>query len=725
MSETITDQYAPGAIEARWQAAWEAAGVFRTPSAEESDGAPAYIFAACPFTSGSAHMGHIRSYSIADSYARFMRAQGHAVLFSIGYDAFGLPAELEAIRRELPPAEWVARCAERMSAQFRRMGFSFDFERIWFTSEPDMYQWSQKLFLMLLQDGLIYHAEGQVDWCESCHTVLASLQVEDGLCWRCHEPVRLIQRAQWYLSVERYLEENEARLVELEGWNALGLASQRAALGRVDGLELDLRSLDGAELTAFTPHAREQIARAEFVAISPAHPDIEQWVSAADLERRFREMRTAGVQRSDRDPSAVALIDTGRVVSGAGTPAPIPVIVTPAVDARFGPTAVLGIPAVDRTDAALAARLSARPPSTFRVKDKGPSAVRAAKRYRARDFPVSRQRAWGPPIPLVHCERCGVVPVAEADLPVRLPEQLRVSGEGNPLVEDEGFRNVACPRCAGAARRETDTLDCHFDGLWQWLPFCVPRAERGERLFDHPELERWLPVNQVIWGIDGGGSIFDQRMTAKALRDRGLLPAGLDGEPHAGVTLHEMIHLDGRKMSKHLGNIVDPDELVERLGADTVRLAVLYGAAATNALTWSDHALNHCHKWLGQLWRYSLPRLRQRAGDAPGDALPEPRDALQRKLTGWCELAAARTGENMRKLEMHRAVRNVMTLLERIQDFERRALARDGDLSSADEAAVAGALLLLVRLLAPLAPHISEELWAHTGGGLVAQLPSA
>jgi leucyl-tRNA synthetase len=723
MGEAVTVEYEPAQIEARWQEAWRQAGVFRTPTAEQSDGAPAYIFAACPFTSGAVHMGHIRSYSIADAYARFLRARGRAVLFSIGFDAFGLPAELEAIRRELPPAEWVAACAERMSEQFRRMGFSFDFERQWFTSEPDMYQWSQKLFLMLLEDGLVYHAEGQVDWCDSCHTVLASLQVEDGSCWRCHGPVRLIQRAQWYLRVERYLEENERRLGELTGWNALALASQRAVLGRVDGVEFEVASLDGAQLTVFTPHARS-IAEARFVAISPSHPQIERWVAAEDLRRQLQQVRRAGVQRADRDLDALAVIDTGRLVSGAGTPQPLPVIVTPAVDARFGATAVLGIPSADLTDAALAERLSPPGSSAFRIKDAGPPAPREARRYRARDFPVSRQRAWGPPIPLVHCERCGTVPVPEEQLPVRLPDQLRVSGEGNALAEDEAFLSVDCPTCAGAARRETDTLDCHFDGLWQWLPFCVPRADRAERLFDHPELARWLPVDQVIWGIDGGGSIFDQRMTAKALRDRGLLPARLDGEPHRGVTLHEMIHLDGRKMSKHLGNIVDPDELVARLGADTVRLAVLYGAAATNALTWSDHALNHCHRWLGQLWRFALPRLEALDGELPWDALKDPQDGLTRKLAGWCDVAVARTCENLEQLQMHRAVRNVMTLLERIQDFERRVLARAGELSSAERAAVAAGLLWLARLLAPLAPHVSEELWARAGGaGLIAAWP--
>jgi leucyl-tRNA synthetase len=711
-TKELTDEYLPGAIEPRWQAAWNEAGSFLTPGGED-ERPPAYIFAACPFTSGRMHMGHVRSYSIGDAYARFLRARGHAVLFSIGFDAFGLPAELEAIRRELPPAQWVALCAETMTEQFHRLGLSFDWSRRWFTSEPDMYQWSQHLFLLLLDDELVYYADGQVDWCDDCRTVLAGMQVEDGCCWRCHGPVRQIQKPQWYLRSSVYREENERRLEDLEGWNDLAVAAQRAVLGRVDGVELEVSSLEGQGLTVFTPH-RDAVDQAEFVTISPRHPEIERWIGAEELRRGLEGVRAGGLQRTERSAETVPLITTGRVVSGVDLPKPLPVFVSPSVEARFGPTAVLGIPAVDQTDAALAARITESAPMSMKISARGSSSLRPASRYRLRDFAISRQRVWGAPIPLIHCEACGTVPVPLEDLPVRLPEDLRVSGSGNALAESAEFLAAACPSCGAPARRETDTLDCHFDGLWQWMPFAVPREDRAHALFEHPELRRWLPVNQVIWGVDGGGSMFDQRTTAKVLRDRGPLSFLPGGEPHAGVTMHEMIHIDGRKMSKHLANSIDPDDYIEQLGADAVRLAVLYAAAPSNDLVWTDQALGYCRRWLGSLWRFARPRLRAlREQGLPPTLAGEGKQ--QRRLAAWCETAVERMSENLGKRDMHRAARNAMKLLERIESFEAKACARTGSPTSEDRAAVGAALLILLQLLYPLAPHISEELWSEAG----------
>lgn len=708
----ITDQYLPGAIEPHWQQRWRDADSFLTPPVED-ERPPAYIFAACPFTSGKMHMGHVRSYSISDAYARFLRARGHAVLFSIGFDAFGLPAELEAVRQEMAPAEWVALCAEQMTEQFQRLGLSFDWSRRWFTSEPDMYQWSQQLFLMLLDDELVYYADGQVDWCDSCRTVLAGIQVEDGQCWRCHGPVRQIQKPQWYLRSSIYREENERRLEELSGWNDLAIAAQRAVLGRVDGVEFQASSLEGRELTIFTPHV-DAIDQAEFVTISPRHPDIAEWIDPGELRRGLEGVRSSGVQRAERSAETVPLVPTGHVVNGVDLPRPLPVFVSPSVEARFGPTAVLGIPAVDQTDAALASRMPAQAPAGLKFTARGSSSVRAASRYRLRDFAVSRQRVWGAPIPLIHCEVCGTVPVPFGDLPVRLPDDLRVSGSGNALAESPEFLAVDCPRCEKPARRETDTLDCHFDGLWQWMPFAVPREDRAHSLFEHPELRRWLPVSRVVWGVDGGGSMFDQRTTTKVLRDRGLLPGLPNGEPHAGVTMHEMIHVDGRKMSKHLFNSIDPDEFIERLGADSIRLAVLYAAAPSNDLMWTDQALSYCHRWLGSLWRYAQPRLAALREQGVEPQLLDT-DKQHRRLRAWCETAAERMTENLEKLDMHRAARNVMKLLDRIESFEEKALARGGTLSVEEQAAIGAALLVLLRLLNPLAPHISEELWSQAG----------
>ncbi|HYV16643.1 MAG TPA: class I tRNA ligase family protein [Conexibacter sp.] len=716
-SQSVIPDYKPAAIEERWQQAWREARSFATPTDGEPENA-AYIFSACPFTSGSAHMGHIRSYSISDAYARYLRMSGRDVLFSIGFDAFGLPSEIGAIKNELTPQEWVQQCRTRMRAQFDRLGYSFDWEREWVTSYPELYKWTQWLFLQLLRAGLVYHAEGQVDWCENCRTVLASLQVEDGACWRCHEPVTLVNRSQWYLGVERYLVENEQGIELLSGWNAAGVAAQRTMLGRVDGVEVDGATLDGIALTVFTPY-KDAVQQAEFVAISASHPEIDAWTTDDAVRAKVEQVRRAGVQRDDRSVEAAPLIETGRALGIAGFKAPLPVVVTSAVDDRFGHTAVLGIPAVDKVDAALARRLKAGSGFAWKLPP-GPPKVREAARYRARDFPVSRQRAWGAPIPLVHCEQCGTVPVPEDQLPVRLPDDLRPTGEGNVLAQREDFIACTCSQCGAAAKRETDTLDCHVDGLWQWLPFSVPAAERESAMFTSEELKRWLPVHIVIWGADGGGSMFDQRMTAKFLRDQGVLPHLADGEPHERVLMHEMVHLDGRKMSKHLGNVVDPDALLERVGADTVRLAVLYAAAPTNILTWTDQALQYCHRWLHNFWQYALPRL-EGAGEV---AEPDPEEGaakLRNRLENWRGVAVRRITENMAGLDTHRAARNVMTLVERIRDFERRVLKQQDQLTPSDTAALQRALLDAIRMLAPMAPHMAEELWAAAGqDGLVA-----
>ncbi|MCW2953846.1 MAG: tRNA synthetase class [Conexibacter sp.] len=719
-SQSVTPDYTPAAIEARWQEAWRDSGVFDTP--ESDDGRPpAYIFSACPFTSGSAHMGHIRSYSISDAYARFLRARGRAVLFSIGFDAFGLPTEIGAIKNELTPKQWVEQCRARMREQFDRLGYSFDWDREWVTSEPDLYKWTQWLFLRLREEGLVYHADGQVDWCDDCQTVLASLQVEDGTCWRCHNPVRLVQRSQWYLGIGRYLEENERGLERLGDWNAAAVGAQRTMLGRVDGVEFDAATLDGAVLTVFTPHA-DAVDDAEFVAMSPNHPDIDLWVLDEEVRGKLERIRQGGIARDERNAENVPVVASGRVLGVPGFDHPLPVVITPAVDARYGRTAVLGIPAVDRTDAAIAKRLHAGKALAWKLPP-GPPTLRETARYRARDFPISRQRAWGAPIPLVHCDACGTVPVPVEQLPVRLPDDLRPTGAGNALAARADFIACSCPACGAAARREIDTLDCHVDGLWQWLPFSVPAGGRSEAMFDHEQLRRWLPVHQVIWGADGGGSMFDQRMTAKFLRDQGVLPHLTEGEPHTRVLMHEMVHLDGKKMSKHLGNVVDPDELLERVGADTVRLAVLFAAAPTNILTWTDQALQYCHKWLRGFWTYALPRI-EGVGEVPEPDEDEGAAKLRKRLDTWRSTAVGRITENMEGLETHRAARNVMTLVERIRDFERRVLRQQDTLTPSDSAAIAAALLTAVQLLAPLAPHVAEELWAAAGqDGLVTAAP--
>jgi leucyl-tRNA synthetase len=697
--------YDPAAVEAARQAAWAEQGAFDTPVPEEEQAA-VYVKPSSPFTSGNLHMGHVRDYAIGDAYARFRRARGDGVLFGFGFDAFGLPAEMAAIERGVRPADWVERCGERMLVQMKRLGFSFDYDRAFYSSDESQYRWSQWLFVTLLEAGLIYRDDATVDWCDTCQTTLAALQVEDGRCWRCHNPVRLIRRPTWFLRVAPYLEENDANLERLADWDELSLKTQRYILGRSDGVELDLQGPDGRPLTVFTPHAGS-LGDARFVLLSPRHPEVESWAASGEVAARLDELRSGGWERSARDAAAVPLIDTGAsaAIPGGGE---LPVFLTPLVDARFGPTAALGIPAVDEADEAIAARMpraQGEPAAGGQM-----PAAREATRYRAYDFSISRQRYWGTPIPVVHCEECGIVPVPVEELPVRLPRDVEPTGEGNPLAERPDFLEASCPSCGGVARRETDTLDCHFDALWLWVPAAVPPEAREEEMFTHPDLRRWLPSERLVAGNDSGGFVFDQRVVTKALRDIGPFSFLGDGEPFSGCLFHEMVIADGRKMSKHLGNVVDPDELVAEHGADTVRLAVLYAAGPAKALNWNEGALRFASRFLGGLWDYVHDRVAAAAAAPQDEEAAADTAFIRERLGKWCDNGIDRIAADLGQLQMHKAVRNATRLLERIQDYEKRVVKRRGELDRADFEALLDALALLARALSPFVPHIAEEL---------------
>jgi leucyl-tRNA synthetase len=535
-------------LEEKWQVRWRDEGVFAVPP-PVAGVRDTNVQVSCPFTSGAAHMGHVRSYSIADAVARWRRANGDAVLFTIGFDAFGLPAELGAAAVDMPPARWVEEAAARMREQFDQLGISFDWRRSFMSSDPAVYRWSQWLFLVLLEAGMIDRREGEVDWCPSCRTVLAKSQVLDGTCWRCHGETGKVERMQWYLAPGAYHDENAERLGSLGGWNELALSSQRSLLGQVDGY-----------------------------------------------------------------------------------------------------------------------------------------------------FPISRQRAWGTPIPIVHCPRCGVVRVPLQQLPV--------------LVG--GSSACECPDCGSPAERESDTLDCHFDATWQQYPQLVPAAERETTMFDHPEMSRWLPISLYVQGADIGGFILDERSVAKALRDLEHLPELEDGEPYAGVLMHGMVKLAGTKMSKHLGNVVDPRELVGEHGADAVRVGVLQAAAPARDVTWSPELVTGAKRFLERLAEFALPRLR-RCAPVPDPIRIDRVTRRRRQLGRRCDVALAKIGSYMEGLELHRAVRATTDLLSRIEDFGNEPEGKTSTAPDADDMAEATALLLLVQLLAPFAPHLAEELWEAAG----------
>jgi leucyl-tRNA synthetase len=722
--------YDAARIETERQAAWIERGDYDAPAPPADGERGVYVKSSSPFTSGNLHMGHVRDYTIGDAYARFRRAQGRDVLMGFGFDAFGLPAELAAIERQIPAAEWVEQCGERMLEQMKRLGYSFDYDRVFYSSDESQYRWSQWLFLTLWEMGLIYLDDATVDWCDTCQTTLATIQVEEGgTCWRCHNEVRLIRQPTWFLKITPYLEENDANMALLreQPWDELALNSQSFILGRADGVEFELNGPAGP-LTVFTPHA-EAAGLATFVLLSPRHPDLEAWIGDPSVREELEQLRSGGWERSARDAGSVPVIDTKRSVPGPdGTE--LPVLVSPLVDARFGPTAALGIPALDEADRDVALRFPGlieageapaedAPPPSAPVAD-----AREAKRYRANDFSISRQRSWGTPIPVIHCPDHGPVPVPEADLPVILPRDLVATGEGNPLAERPDFVDVECPVCGTPAKRETDTLDCHFDALFLWVPATLPPEDRATQMFTHPESKKWLPAERLVAGGDSGGFVFDQRIVTKALRDHGEFAYMTDGEPFEGCLFHEMVISDGRKMSKHLGNVVNPDELVGEFGADTIRVAVLWAAGPAKTLNWSDAAVRFGNKFLRSFWIYAHDRLVELEGAKHDPEKAAETEPQREKLRSWCENGLARVAEDTADLQMHKAIRNLTRLLERIQQFEKQ-LKKRGQLDRADAVALVAAFLLLARALQPFAPHAAEGILIDSGRFTSADLPGA
>jgi leucyl-tRNA synthetase len=709
-------------LDERWQAAWREQRAFATPG-EDAEGPARYVFPSCPFTSGNAHLGHARIYSVSDAFVRFRRAQGDQILFSTGFDAFGLPSELEAIRRGITPAEWVEQCCANFRRDFSALGVSFDWERSFVTCEEQHYQWTQYLFLLLFEHDLIYRQERHVDWCDSCQTVLARTQAEDGVCWRCDSPTRYVALEQWFFRATRYADENARNLDALTGWDPNALNAQRSLLSRVEGVEVDAVAPSGAQVAVFAaePAALAQVA---FVAVSPNHPQLADWVGELEESAALRDMRSMGWRSGDR-AGTVDVIDTGLTASVAGIPRALPVLVSPIVDARHGATASLGIPAADRTDAVVGEKAGIATPADPFASE---VATRPARRYAISDFSVSRQRSWGAPIPIVYCPNCGIVPVPRDQLPVELPKHLRIDGSGRPLAECAEFVSTSCPSCGGPARRETDTLDCHVDAFWTWLAISVPYEDRPQRVFDHPQTARWLPVTNVIRGTDGAGFVFDQRSFTKMLRDVGLLRHIEDGEPFTNQRMIGLVRFDGRKMSKHLRNTVELKEMLEQVGADVLRVAMLYAAAPKNDFHWTDEPIRYCAELLEQLWDFSAPRLRRWRGlDAAARERIDGGDRLRRKLLTWCDMARTNATRAFDAIEMKHAVEQAIELFGKLREFERRALAArgaDAALDPLDEAALLIALRHLVQLLAPMAPHLAEELWSLCGEErLLATLP--
>lgn len=628
-----------------------------------------YLFVIPATLGGELDATRLRGYAIADAEARFRRARGEDVLLALGVDGFARPpkpAAGEAV------ADWAAAGRDRLRARLAELGMSFDYERTADTSDPAHYRWSQLLFVRLLEADLVYQRGGRG----------------------------------WFLRTSAFNEENDRRLDELDGWTDAARAAQRELLRRVDGQELEARALDGTPLELFTAHP-ERIGEAEFVGLSPSRPEIDRWtggesaeggVDADELRRRVEELRNRDWSGTPDDQLPV--VEVGMSAQVPGVPQPLPILVSPSIDVRFGPAATVGIPGADPADKALARDLPKLGGLAWKT-DAKPPRTAPAVRFLAQDMPLSRGRAWGAPVPVVHCEACGAVALSADVLPLEPPADVDVTARGNPLADSAEFMETSCPRCDGPARRDAGTLHPRFGAAWLVLALAVPPAARAEAMLEHEEVARRLPTARTVVDAGASAALLDARTVAKALRDAGALTGLDDGEPHGPTLMHAPLELEGAGV----------EELIAAHGGDAVRFALLLAAAPERRFAGDDAVVRQAAGFLADLRAFAEPRL---SGAPAPDARIDAGDGLRRRLARWCDTAVERSAENHERAAMHRATRNAIELLARIQDFERR-VAEHRDVAGPDREAVAIALGVLLRLLAPLAPTVADELWRAAG----------
>jgi leucyl-tRNA synthetase len=735
------ERYDPQAIEKKWQAVWDREGAFVVPNpdpATHDEDRKTYVLEMLPYPSGELHMGHVLNYTLGDVVAHLRRRRGFTVLRPIGYDAFGLPAENAAIKAGAHPRDVTNRNIAAIREQMKRMGWSIDWSRELSTAEPEYYRWTQWLFLKFFEAGLAYRREAFVNWCPNDQTVLANEQVIDGRCERCGYEVEARSLEQWFFRITAYADRLLEDMNLLESWPERVLTMQRNWIGRSEGAEVVFRieELD-IDLPVFTTRP-DTLFGATFFVLAPEHPLVARLAQGTPHEQEVLEYarhaaRRPAVERADPEKEKTGVF-TGHFVTNPVNDNRLPVWVADYVLMEYGTGAIMAVPAHDERDFAFAQRYelpvqtvvvpaeneaeedaafvghSADEKLVDSAQFSGMSSPEAKKAiiewlesrergrpavsYRLRDWLLSRQRYWGCPIPILYCDECGLVPVPEEDLPVLLPEVEEYLPKGrSPLAAAEDWVTTTCPRCGGLARRETDTMDTFVDSSWYYLRYCDPENDAAP--FGRGVVDYWLPVNQYIGGIEHAIlHLLYARFFTKVMYDLGIVGFR---EPFARLFNQGMLHYHGAKMSKSKGNVIVPDDYVERYGAEAVRLYVLFMGPAEADKEWQDAGIEGMVRFLGRLWRLGL----EVAGrDANGAVAVGPLvEAAHRTI-------AKVTDDIERRFQFNTPIAAVMELVNDIyhakDDAERAAEVR-----FATETAV--------NLLQPYIPHLSEELWERLG----------
>lgn len=743
------ESYKHEAVEGKWQRNWVKDGIFKV--GEKSKAGKYYCLEMFPYPSGKIHMGHVRNYAIGDVVARFHIMKGFNVLHPMGWDAFGMPAENAAIEHQIHPAVWTKDNIGYMKEQLMKLGLSYDWDRELATCDPDYYRWNQWFFLKMYEKGLAYRKESSVNWCEKCQTVLANEQVEDGACWRCGGEVVQRELEGWFFKITDYADEllEGCRMLE-EKWPERVLAMQRNWIGRSEGAEIEFPFTDreGA-LKVFTTR-QDTLYGATFMSLAPEHPlalDLCRGKPEENEVKSFIER----CRKEDRIALASGEISKEGVFTGSYcinpvTKEKIPIWLANFVLMEYGTGAVMAVPAHDQRDFDFAMKygLTIRKvildPEADREESELKEAYeddgilansgqfngltsretrekivvylekkgigRHAVNYRLRDWGISRQRYWGTPIPIIYCPKCGIVPVPYKDLPVVLPEDIKFEYEGgSSLARDESYYRTSCPGCGGEARRDTDTMDTFMDSSWYFIKFTS--MPYGKEPLEKTKVDYWMPVDQYIGGIEHAIlHLMYSRFFTRVLRDLGLVK--LD-EPFAHLLTQGMVIKDGAKMSKSKGNVVDPDQLIQKYGADTARLFSLFASPPEKDLEWSDEGVEGAFRFLKRVWRLVqkwAPELKDLPDAEESRNLSGQADAI-RKMTH--RTVKKVTNDISKRFHFNTAVSALMEMVNMIGGIEK--LDKEDDMVFMKDA-----LRKMLLLLTPFAPHICEELWRATGG---------
>ena len=759
--------YTPQEIEKKWQSRWATARAFEVT--EDRSRPKFYCLEMFAYPSGHAHIGHVRNYMIGDILARTMRMRGYNVLHPFGWDAFGLPAENAAIKNNVHPETWTLDNIAHMKGQLQRLGISYAWGREIATCLPEYYRWNQWLFTRMFKTGLAYRKRSTVNWCETDQTVLANEQVVDGGCWRCGTPVTQRDLDQWFLRITQYADELVDTLDRMDSWPEKVLTMQRNWIGRSEGARvrfaLEPTAGEGEQsIEVFTTRI-DTIYGATFVLLAPEHPLVDQVAGASPNPAEIRA-RVARFRAQDRTARLMGEVekegfDTGRRAINPFTNAPVPIWVANFVLGEYGTGAVMGVPAHDGRDFEFARKYGLPivvvvKPVDGRVADathltesvsndgilvaSGPYTGLGSEEARARmtadtvrrgmgegtvqfrlkDWGISRQRYWGTPIPIIHCPECGLVPVPDEDLPVVLPKVVEFTGRGDsPLAHVPEFVNVKCPACGHPAKRETDTMDTFVDSSWYFYRFCD--AANDTLPFDPAKVAYWGPVDFYSGGIEHAIlHLIYSRFVSRVYRDLGFVTID---EPFARLLTQGMVLNQGAVMSKSKGNVVDPDDMIQKFGADALRLYVMFVAPVEKEVEWTDAGLEGAFRFLNRVWRiveHLTPSVRA-AGTAAGLSL----DPDERALRRWTHQTIKRVTDDVDpRMHLNTAISAMMELVNELYAFcDRRGLRPAGredeppaTIDRRETAAVLKeAIEALVLLLSPFTPHLSEELWEHLG----------